>query len=87
MADSSSSVPRYLSRPLTYGTSSMTFMPTAEPRSCASGILVVLSSMTQSALRPSSVRNPKKGTKPAMDPNSSMMPELRLQRAPRTLLA
>ena len=69
------------------GTSSMTFIPMAEPRSCASGFFCVLTSMIQSALRPSSVSRPKLGTKPAMEPIMSMIPELRLQRAPRTELA
>ena len=87
MASSLISVPIHWSSPLTYGTFSMTFMPMAEPSSCGSGFFVVRTSTIQSALRPSSVRKPKYGTQPAMEPMSSIMPELRLQRAPSTLLA
>ena len=65
----------------------MTFMPMAEPKSCGSGRLWHFTSMSQWALRPSSVSRPNSGTKPAMLPISSSMPLLRLQRAPSTLLA
>ena len=65
----------------------MTFMPMAEPSSCASGFLDVSILMTHVARRPSSVSRPKYGTKPTMEPMMSMMPELRLQRAPSTEFA
>ena len=62
-------------------------MPMAEPRSCASGFFSHFTSMIQVALRPSSVSRPNSGTKPATEPMSSIIPELRLQRAPRTEFA
>ena len=62
-------------------------MPMAEPSSWASGFSVVWTFTTQEALRPSSVSRPKDGTKPAMEPIRSMMPELRLHRAPSTEFA
>ena len=65
----------------------MTFMPMAEPSSWASGFFSQRTSTIQSALRPSSVSRPNSGTKPAMEPISSNMPELRLQRAPSTEFA
>ena len=65
----------------------MTFMPMAEPKSCASGLFLHLTSTTHVAFLPSSVRSPNSGTKPATEPISSMIPELRLQRAPSTEFA
>ena len=62
-------------------------MPIALPSTCGSGRCSHATSTTQVALLPSSVRSPNSGTKPAMEPNISMMPELRLQRAPNTELA
>ena len=65
----------------------MTFMPMALPSSCGSGQAVQRTSTTQVALRPASVSRPNSGTKPAMLPISSRIPELRLHRAPSTELA
>ena len=43
--------------------------------------------MTQVAFLPSSVKRPNSGTNPAMEPMISMIPELRLHRAPSTEFA
>ena len=44
-------------------------------------------STTHVAFLPSSVKRPNSGTKPVIEPKSSNMPELRLQRAPKTEFA
>ena len=59
----------------------------AEPKSCASGLRSQRTSTTQSARLPSSVSSPNRGTNPHTDPIKSMMPELRLHRAPSTEFA
>ena len=65
----------------------MTLIPIAEPRICASGFLLVLRMIFQSAFLPSLVMKPKLGVLPKIAPNISRIPELRLHLAPKTELA